>query len=46
MSRFCVRPAFASVTKARNRFEEALGSDRAVRRSFEKIKAGLSRFKG
>jgi hypothetical protein len=37
--------SYSAVTKAKNRFEKVLGSDRAIRRTFEKIKTGISRFK-
>ena len=36
--------SYSAVTKAKGRFEKVLRSDRAVRRTFEKTKAAISRF--
>ncbi len=38
--------SYSAVTKVKGRFEKILRSDRAMKRTFEKIKAGISRFKG
>jgi hypothetical protein len=38
--------SYSAVTKAKGRFEKVLRSDRAMRRTFEKIKTAVSRFKG
>ena len=37
---------YSAVTKAKDRFEKVLLSDPTMRRIFEKIKRGISRFKG
>jgi hypothetical protein len=36
--------SYSAVTKAKDRFEKVLPSDRTMRRIFEKIKRGISRF--
>jgi len=38
--------SYSAVTKAKDRFEKVLLSDRTMRRIFEKIRGGISRFKG
>lgn len=38
--------SYSAVTKAKDRFEKVLRSDRAMRKTFEKIKTAVSRFKG
>ena len=38
--------SYSAVTKAKDRFEKVLLSDRTMRRIFEMIKRGISRFKG